>query len=488
MYNLVIADDEQLVFQYIQAVIEKNHLPLHICGTASNGKEALRLVQIYQPEFVMLDINMPEINGLDVAEKIREANPDTFIYILTAYKEFEYAHRAMHARVTDYLVKPIKPHDLVRILKAGIGQALKMRIDKTHLEQVEKKLEEQYPVVIKEQLAELLRIGSRDEKVLPLLCSLSHRKNFKPIAVCAIGGWHDNENGNSVPVRIHGGAFRKLREYAVVIRKGDLQVCIFDRWNSQIRCMLQSMIETIILGACKTKTIADNSQLDLTHTYEQFQQFLLDNDLSSGKKFICDIFQEMQRLEYPRNLLLVNIIRFGCDLLDRYGRNVLSDEEVIRAKKKYISDINNTLSAQAALTHVNNLIDMLTYDMVSTQNNADKVVESVLEYIEANYDKELTLDQITKEYFVSKGYFCRVFKKYTGKRFVSYLTEVRMKKARELLSSGKYTITEVAGRIGFKDASYFSTVFRKFYSCSPSDVLPQNKMKETSAASSKEDF
>jgi len=63
-----------------------------------------------------------------------------------------------------------------------------------------------------------------------------------------------------------------------------------------------------------------------------------------------------------------------------------------------------------------------------------------------------------------------------------------MKKARELLSSGKYTITEVAGRIGFKDASYFSTVFRKFYSCSPSDVLPQNKMKETSAASSKEDF
>ncbi|RHA09222.1 response regulator [Megasphaera sp. AM44-1BH] len=531
MYNLVIADDEQLVFQYIQAVIEKNHLPLHICGTASNGKEALRLVQIYQPEFVMLDINMPEINGLDVAEKIREANPDTFIYILTAYKEFEYAHRAMHARVTDYLVKPIKPHDLVRILKAGIGQALKMRIDKTHLEQVEKKLEEQYPVVIKEQLAELLRIGSRDEKVLPLLCSLSHRKNFKPIAVCAIGGWHDNENGNSVPVRIHGGAFRKLREYAVIIRKGDLQVCIFDRWNSQIRCMLQSMIETyetdynvslsavvymkheemlsfiykravencyigmfwqlkrfIILGACKTKTIADNSQLDLTHTYEQFQQFLLDNDLSSGKKFICDIFQEMQRLEYPRNLLLVNIIRFGCDLLDRYGRNVLSDEEVIRAKKKYISDINNTLSAQAALTHVNNLIDMLTYDMVSTQNNADKVVESVLEYIEANYDKELTLDQITKEYFVSKGYFCRVFKKYTGKRFVSYLTEVRMKKARELLSSGKYTITEVAGRIGFKDASYFSTVFRKFYSCSPSDVLPQNKMKETSAASSKEDF
>lgn len=113
MYNLVIADDEQLVFQYIQAVIEKNHLPLHICGTASNGKEALRLVQIYQPEFVMLDINMPEINGLDVAERIREANPDTFIYILTAYKEFEYAHRAMHARVTDYLVKPIKPHDLV---------------------------------------------------------------------------------------------------------------------------------------------------------------------------------------------------------------------------------------------------------------------------------------------------------------------------------------------------------------------------------------
>ncbi len=523
MYNLVIADDEQLVFQYIKAVIEKNHLPLHVCGTASNGKEALRLVQIYHPEFVMLDINMPEINGLDVAEKIRESNPDTFIYILTAYKEFEYAHRAMHARVTDYLVKPIKPHDLIRTLKAGIGQALKMRIDKTHLERVEKKLEEQYPVVIKEQLVELLRIRSNDEKVLPLLRALSHRHTFTPIAVCAVGGWHNKEDGTGIPVRIHHGAFRQLGEYAVIIAKGDLLVFIFDCWNSQIRGMLQASIKKYesdydvflsavvymhhedtlsqtykkavetcyiglfwqlrrfsILGTCTLKEKRENSKADLSQTYEQFQQFLLNNELPAGKKFIYDIFKEMQQLEYPRNLFIVNIIKFGCDLLDKYGRNVLTDEEAGRAKKKYIYDINNALSAQEALNYVNNLVDILTYDMVSVQNNADKLVESVMDYIEANYDKELTLDQVTKEYFVSKGYFCRVFKKYTGKRFVPYLTEVRMKKARELLSSGKFTITEVACKIGFKDASYFSTVFRKFYDCSPSDVLPQNKLKEKS--------
>ena len=243
MYNLVIADDEQLVFQYIKAVIEKNHLPLHVCGTASNGKEALRLVQIYHPEFVMLDINMPEINGLDVAEKIRESNPDTFIYILTAYKEFEYAHRAMHARGTDYLVKPIKPHDLIRTLKAGIGQALKMRIDKPHLERVEKKLEEQYPVVIKELLVELLRIRSNDEKVLPLLRALSHRHTFTPIAVCAVGGRHNKEDGTGIPERIHHGAFRQLGDYAVIIAKGDLLGFIFDCWNSQIRGMLQAYIK-----------------------------------------------------------------------------------------------------------------------------------------------------------------------------------------------------------------------------------------------------
>ena len=66
MYKLVIADDEVIVFQFVKMVIEKNRLPLEICGTAENGTEAIRLIDQYKPEFVMLDINMPGYNGLEV--------------------------------------------------------------------------------------------------------------------------------------------------------------------------------------------------------------------------------------------------------------------------------------------------------------------------------------------------------------------------------------------------------------------------------------
>ena len=172
MYNLVIADDEQLVPRFICAVIEKNQLPLHVCGTAQNGVDALNLVETYRPEIVLLDINMPRMNGLEAAEKIHEVYPDTVIYILTAYKEFDYVHRAIHAQVADYLVKPIKPDDLVQALKKGIDRVSKMYNDSTSPAHEGQQLKEPYPAAIRDQMSELLRLKATDEEIQPLLCRL----------------------------------------------------------------------------------------------------------------------------------------------------------------------------------------------------------------------------------------------------------------------------------------------------------------------------
>lgn len=72
---------------------------------------------------------------------------------------------------------------------------------------------------------------------------------------------------------------------------------------------------------------------------------------------------------------------------------------------------------------------------------------------------------------MSTGYFCRIFKKHAGEGYAAYLTSVRLEKAREILLSGKYTVAEVAHMVGFRDASYFSSVFKKHYHQSPSALV-----------------
>ena len=123
-----------------------------------------------------------------------------------------------------------------------------------------------------------------------------------------------------------------------------------------------------------------------------------------------------------------------------------------------------------------NLFDVLIkHTSVKNQNNAEQTVHWAVTYINNNYDKEVTLEQIANELFVSPGYLCRIFKKHVGKRYASYVTDIRMKKAKELLCSGKFTVTEVAYKVGFNDASYFSSVFKKHYAQPPCKFLIPEK-------------
>ena len=143
-------------------------------------------------------------------------------------------------------------------------------------------------------------------------------------------------------------------------------------------------------------------------------------------------------------------------------------------EEAYIAAINGASHAGAVQRYVYQLIDDLTQNSAASQNSAEKIVKWAQNYMEDNYYQDITLEQVAKVFYVSEGYMCRIFKKYTGKRYIAYLTDIRMKKAKELLVSGKFTIAEVARKTGFKDASYFSTVFKKYYAYPPSKLLVQS--------------
>ena len=96
-------------------------------------------------------------------------------------------------------------------------------------------------------------------------------------------------------------------------------------------------------------------------------------------------------------------------------------------------------------------------------------IEKCLKIIGEKYDKNITLDEITKEVAVSKNYFCYLFKKEMGMSLWSYLTQVRLDKAKELLKNTDMKTYEIAFKVGYDNPSYFSKIFKKIENMTPNE-------------------
>ena len=102
-------------------------------------------------------------------------------------------------------------------------------------------------------------------------------------------------------------------------------------------------------------------------------------------------------------------------------------------------------------------------------NKLTTAVRSSLDYIQNNYSEELTTRSISNHVHYNEYYFMRIFKKYTGKTIVEYLTECRLEKAKELLRDSDVTIEEVAYQVGFSTTSYFISKFREVNNITPGE-------------------
>ncbi|CDI49981.1 response regulator transcription factor [Clostridium tetani] len=116
MFRIVIADDEDTIRNGLKNLIESYELNLSVIATAKDGEEAIKVIEEYHPEIILMDINMPFMNGLEVIKSIREKNKDAKIIIISGYNQFEYAQKALELGVFNYLLKPINYRDFKNIL------------------------------------------------------------------------------------------------------------------------------------------------------------------------------------------------------------------------------------------------------------------------------------------------------------------------------------------------------------------------------------
>lgn len=116
MYQLLVIDDESFVRRGIVTLIPFEQLGIDQVFEASNGQEAIDLVREKEIQLILCDINMPKINGLDLAKMVKEEKPWIKIAMITGYDYFDYAKQALKIGVEDYILKPVSKSDVYEAL------------------------------------------------------------------------------------------------------------------------------------------------------------------------------------------------------------------------------------------------------------------------------------------------------------------------------------------------------------------------------------
>lgn len=155
--------------------------------------------------------------------------------------------------------------------------------------------------------------------------------------------------------------------------------------------------------------------------------------------------------------------------------------DLFRSDKGKGTDIDRTISAVRLLEILMTIFREFTaeddsddIDKNSSLSRRQKLLSDARNYIRRNFEKQISLDDIASKLDISTYYLSHIFSEESEFSYSAYLTSVRMEKAREFLINGRYNISEVAARVGFESANYFTKVFKKYTGISPKQYVAEN--------------
>ena len=158
MYKLLIVDDDEVICRGLGSCIPWKEYGIQNVHLAYDGEMALEYVEKEHSDIILADINMPFMDGMEFSMRVRQEYPDIKIILLTAYKEFQYAKKAVQLQIFEYLTKPFTNEEVLEAVLRAIKQLDKEKYFRT---EVKMNLE-----LIKEKnLEEMILYGRNDDEV-----------------------------------------------------------------------------------------------------------------------------------------------------------------------------------------------------------------------------------------------------------------------------------------------------------------------------------
>ena len=476
MYKVLLADDE---YPFVQSMIQYDWAAQNciLIGTALNGADALRKCRHLQPQILITDINMPIMNGIELIDEARKIIPDIQVILLTVYKEFDYAYKALHAGVIDYILKDMK-------IKENLGEAIeKAKQSYSHIlsdnaaagttnpviylpseecNDFEKRILSNhfygpYDALLSVRMAKAdLRLEITSDKIGVLLSEndlqivLNHEGEFDLL--------FKEMNLNDVNIfisKLHKiiGDIRFIAACSFQIRDIDDYFIKSQENNLAINNAFYKAKFGLVLT---DSTLKKPPKLTNTQMNEWLQKCTSCMNYDEVIAFVQkDIFVEANKMQYEPSLLrkLFEKILYRMEM--KYDLQI--DSAVVK-------EIKNAFS-------FNELCDSLIRginSIFSHKNMHGKIVDDVVEYIERMIDSpSLQLTTVADAFGVSAGYLSKKLKDETGEGFQELLIRLRMEKAVHLLRDTNKKVYEIASECGYSNYRSFVKAFESIYHISP---------------------
>lgn len=447
--NVIIADDEAIIREGIREAINWEALGLQVVAEAEDGEEAYELAVKHQADIVLVDLNMPIMDGFTLMNKLRERFEQIRFIVITGYDEFEYVRTSLRLGVDDYILKPANPEQLQQVL-----------------EKTRRQLEED------EARAEYLRLASKQiEKNASLL-----RERF-----CL--DWID---GN-VPESELEEQLRFLKlpprmpEHLGMLRWPDLSGHQ-SVWSERDRQLLSYAVENIVNEKLEGKTRV------LFRTPAGVLVFLVweevpENWAAETERTISSLLKISVRIHVVR----VAEASAQTDLSDSVSKVIENNKEEIEehtesheSNESNVSKASNESEDPDASPSGQCGIVARAYARCKKELYGEAqlspLVRRARQYIREHYhDPELTLERLAAELNVSAVYLSRVIRQELDMSYIQLLTQTRLEKAAQLLHASDLSIAEIAERVGYESQHYFSAVFKKGTGVSPNQYRRQQQ-------------
>lgn len=533
MLRVLIADDEIKVSQLIFHLVHWEELGMEVIGIVNDGVDAYEIILEKQPDIVITDIRMPGMDGIELVEKaIRglEAHKKVFFVIISGYSQFEYAQQAVKLGVEDYLLKPIKKKELEAVLHKildkhnATANALEEKENlRDHLQKTQQKVKNRF-------LSELVDDGR--QSILTMNEEDIYREFgcrfpggfFTHVIVHLFTNtvMENNEEYGFLLPKIQKMMKDRLEKYCsewLSIIQNEEVVCLFNSAEdkreeliSQL-CRLKVDISNIkamfprfrvVIGVGRTVDKLERygesmstAKKAVGNRFSKENEFLLEEvGETVGAIQVTDIVTMERKKSLLRTIELIDVEEFRavlCKIKEELS-GYLNHGELIcgvycELAETFVLGVNNWFSSEVKITSrelmkgylylygfeevfdwlTDNCCNILTRYAEVQKNQEVKPIRLAKQYINENYNKAISLENVSNHIGFNPAYFSSMFKKSTGQNFMDYVIEIRILNAKNLLVETNQDVANIAAKVGYTDLKYFSRIFKKLTNLTPSE-------------------
>ena len=538
MSRVYLVDDEAFTIKGITAFINNNFSSMEIVGSAGDGVTAFEEIQDLKPDIVITDVRMPGLNGVELSKKLRAAIPELKMIFISGYDDVDYIRNALKVEAIDYILKPVNIAELKQVLSNVEEKISKEYAKKKYSIEMEQKLLQSMPALRQRFFYMIINRYKRGnlpgEFNKTTICNrmkfldidLPYEGTFITVALWIKNVEHIYEPGNEMEMEMFSFAILNVmqeiidkyargyvfeteyNEFGAILlfedEYEDLLLRIADKLHKTMldvfgldtvlgigdeakdiseisrswKAANNSVRAKSYLGANHTIYIAPrakNTDLEaVSEIFENLEECLRHGNSDAAEEYLEQMFQHngSYSIEYYKTLSIQLLLLGGQTLLEKNSSFDTGNREMLKAMQNVFA----ASSSKQLKSIVEACYRRLYSDTASGDyNELSNVVSMIKNIIDSQYNEKLTLSDIAREVFLTPTYVCLVFKEDTGLTVNEYITSVRMAKARELLRTTDMKFADIAEKIGYSDASYFSKLFKRYEGMLPSEYRQRNR-------------